>query len=177
MQERLGLAAEHGYFLRYQASQEWENQSGGHADLGWKDMVIPILEVCLSFRSVLQFWPPQHFIIQAFCAANTGAWVHDAHSSNLTGILSRCSSNSDAALDQNASSSRVYMDPARLEQSTTLHCAATSFNARPDTCCGSNAAVACQFLLWLLSLSSVMAWQAAPVGSHGPEPDLLPVRS
>ena len=46
MQERLGLAAEHGYFLRYQASQEWENQSGGHADLGWKDMVIPILEVC-----------------------------------------------------------------------------------------------------------------------------------
>ncbi|DBA83832.1 hypothetical protein WJX77_001850 [Trebouxia sp. C0004] len=43
--ERLGLAAEHGYFLRYQASQEWENQSGGHADLGWKDMVIPILEV------------------------------------------------------------------------------------------------------------------------------------
>jgi len=48
MQERLGLAAEHGYFLRYQASQEWENQSGGHADLGWKDMVIPILEVCHS---------------------------------------------------------------------------------------------------------------------------------
>ena len=88
MQERLGLAAEHGYFLRYQASQEWENQSGGHADLGWKDMVIPILEVCHSSRSV-----------------------------------------------------------------------------------------ACHFLLLLLSLSSVMAWQAAPVGSHGPEPDLLPVRS
>lgn len=43
--ERLGLAAEHGYFLRYQASHEWENQSGGHADLGWKDMVIPILQV------------------------------------------------------------------------------------------------------------------------------------
>jgi hypothetical protein len=54
MQERLGLAAEHGYFLRYQASQEWENQSGGHADLGWKDMVIPILEVRHSSPSVLQ---------------------------------------------------------------------------------------------------------------------------
>ena len=46
VQERLGLAAEHGYFLRHQASQEWQNQSGGHADLGWKDMVIPILQVC-----------------------------------------------------------------------------------------------------------------------------------
>ena len=45
LQERLGLAAEHGYFLRYQASQDWEVQGGGHADLGWKDMVIPILEV------------------------------------------------------------------------------------------------------------------------------------
>lgn len=45
MQERLGLAAEHGYFLRYQASQGWQVQGGGHADLGWKDMVIPILEV------------------------------------------------------------------------------------------------------------------------------------
>lgn len=56
MQERLGLAAEHGYFLRYQASQEWENQSGGHADLGWKDMVIPILEVChTSLPSLANF--------------------------------------------------------------------------------------------------------------------------
>ena len=45
MQERLGLAAEHGYFLRFEASQDWQNQSGGHADLGWKDMVIPILQV------------------------------------------------------------------------------------------------------------------------------------
>lgn len=45
LQERLGLAAEHGYFLRYQASQDWQVQGGGHADLGWKDMVIPILEV------------------------------------------------------------------------------------------------------------------------------------
>ncbi|KAL3130848.1 hypothetical protein ABBQ38_000180 [Trebouxia sp. C0009 RCD-2024] len=43
--ERLGLAAEHGYFLRFEASQTWQNQSGGHADLGWKDMVIPILQV------------------------------------------------------------------------------------------------------------------------------------
>ncbi len=62
MQERLGLAAEHGYFLRYQASQEWENQSGGHADLGWKDMVIPILEVCHTSLPVLQTSSPMHFV-------------------------------------------------------------------------------------------------------------------
>ncbi len=70
LQERLGLAAEHGYFLRYQASQEWENQSGGHADLGWKDMVIPILEVCGSFLKYLtypynvqmRFYCPQTFL-------------------------------------------------------------------------------------------------------------------
>ena len=53
VQERLGLAAEHGYFLRHQASQDWQVQGGGHADLGWKDMVIPILEVmhCASVQA------------------------------------------------------------------------------------------------------------------------------
>jgi len=65
MQERLGLAAEHGYFLRYQASQEWENQSGGHADLGWKDMVIPILEVCHSSLKHL------HNVETRFCLSQT----------------------------------------------------------------------------------------------------------
>ena len=58
MQERLGLAAEHGYFLRHQASQEWQNQSGGHLDLGWKDMVIPILQVRDNLSFMLKLFSP-----------------------------------------------------------------------------------------------------------------------
>ncbi len=77
-------------------------------------------------------------------------------------------------LIKTASSSRVQMVPARLKQSTALHCAATSFKARPDTCCRSTAAVACHSLLFF-SLFSGTAWHSASACSHGPEPDLLPV--
>lgn len=45
VQPQLGLAAEHGYYLRYSASQEWSMHSSSHNDFTWKEMVLPILEV------------------------------------------------------------------------------------------------------------------------------------
>ncbi|KAL8534102.1 hypothetical protein ACS0TY_010206 [Phlomoides rotata] len=39
--EKLGLAAEHGYFLRWDATSEWESLA---ADLDWKEIVEPIMK-------------------------------------------------------------------------------------------------------------------------------------
>lgn len=44
MQEGLGLAAEHGFYLKMAGAKEWEAR--GDADSSpWKEMVLPILQV------------------------------------------------------------------------------------------------------------------------------------
>ena len=44
MQAQLGLAAEHGYYLRLHAGEDWEVHSS-HGEFAWKEMVLPILQV------------------------------------------------------------------------------------------------------------------------------------
>ena len=44
MQTQLGLAAEHGYYMRLHAGEEWEVHSS-HGEFAWKEMVLPILQV------------------------------------------------------------------------------------------------------------------------------------
>ena len=44
MQAQLGLAAEHGYYMRLHAGEEWEVHSS-HGEFAWKEMVLPILQV------------------------------------------------------------------------------------------------------------------------------------
>ena len=45
-QDKLGLAAEHGYFMKLTTGQDWEQQyTKGGSDFAWKEMVEPILEV------------------------------------------------------------------------------------------------------------------------------------
>ncbi|KAL6505550.1 putative alpha,alpha-trehalose-phosphate synthase 9 UDP-forming [Orobanche hederae] len=39
--EKLGLAAEHGYFIRWNQNSEWESLA---SDLGWKEIVEPIMK-------------------------------------------------------------------------------------------------------------------------------------
>lgn len=41
--ERLGLAAEHGYFIRWNKNLEWESSLG--ADLEWKEIVEPVMRL------------------------------------------------------------------------------------------------------------------------------------
>ncbi|MCH97361.1 putative alphaalpha-trehalose-phosphate synthase, partial [Trifolium medium] len=41
--KRLGLAAEHGYFLRWNSDSEWET-SHFSADLDWKQIVVPVMQ-------------------------------------------------------------------------------------------------------------------------------------
>ncbi len=46
MQSKLGLAAEHGFFVKTTKSEEWEQLfTKGGTDFAWKEMVGPILEV------------------------------------------------------------------------------------------------------------------------------------
>ena len=44
MQENLGIAAEHGFYIRWPGEEEWDALKED-ADYSWRDMVLPILKV------------------------------------------------------------------------------------------------------------------------------------
>ena len=52
MQAQLGLAAEHGYYMRLHAGEDWEVHSS-HGEFAWKEMVLPILQVSAPAGSPL----------------------------------------------------------------------------------------------------------------------------
>ncbi|XP_020272721.1 probable alpha,alpha-trehalose-phosphate synthase [UDP-forming] 7 [Asparagus officinalis] len=43
--KKLGLAAEHGYFLRWNKDEEWETCSQGNIDFRWMDMAEPVMKL------------------------------------------------------------------------------------------------------------------------------------
>ncbi|XP_051144782.1 probable alpha,alpha-trehalose-phosphate synthase [UDP-forming] 9 [Andrographis paniculata] len=62
--EKLGLAAEHGYFIRFNKNEDWESLA---ADLDWKDIVEPIMKLyteatdgsCMEIKESALVWHHQ----------------------------------------------------------------------------------------------------------------------
>ncbi|KAL3835552.1 hypothetical protein ACJIZ3_010288 [Penstemon smallii] len=63
--EKLGLAAEHGYFIRWDKTSDWEALA---VDLGWKEIVEPIMQQyteatdgsCMEIKDSALVWHHQH---------------------------------------------------------------------------------------------------------------------
>ncbi|KAK9853916.1 hypothetical protein WJX84_012449 [Apatococcus fuscideae] len=89
--DKLGLAAEHGYFMKLTTGQDWEQQyTKGGSDFAWKEMVEPILEVYKDSTDGTYIESKESALVWHYQNADPdfGSWQAKELLDHLEGVLS-----------------------------------------------------------------------------------------